>query len=87
MTHPIRSALFLAAVLAATGVAGPARAGPGPGRGAPPEVHEPAAVGISLRQAVRKVRRLTGGRVLSASMRKVGGNPVYRIKEIGRAHV
>ncbi len=90
MTHPTRTALLLAAVLAATGIAGPARAGPGPGRDAALEVRESAAVGISLRQAVRKVRRLTGGRVLSAGMGEVGGNPVYRIKVLmpgGRVRV
>jgi hypothetical protein len=90
MIHPTHSALFLAAVLAAAGVAGPVRAGPGPGRGAPPEVRELAAAGISLQQAVRKVRRRTGGRVLSAGVSKVGGNPVYRIKVLmpgGRVRV
>ncbi len=90
MIPPTKSVLFLASFFLVSGVVGLVWEDPVPGRGAPPEVRELAAAGISLQQAVRKVRRRTGGRVLSAGVSKVDGNPVYRIKVLmpgGRVRV
>lgn len=90
MNRPKRlAALWWTSLLVAALAAGPATAAAPPDP-APGARYELAAAGISLQQAVRKVRRATGGRVLSAGPAEVDGRPAYRVKVLmpgGRVRV
>ncbi|HQU15860.1 MAG: hypothetical protein B7Z66_03175 [Chromatiales bacterium 21-64-14] len=80
MNRSFRNALLVTAVLV-TALASPvASARPGLQWYAESVPQLADAGGISLGQAVSRVRRATGGRVLSAEVRERDGNAVYRIK-------
>lgn len=90
MSYLRRTAGRLGAALIAACMVGPVHAAP-PGAQRPsPAVLRLAAAGLTLQQAARRVSRITGGRVLSASPTQVDGRPAYRVKVLmpgGRVRV